>query len=108
MKTTVKTGAGLRKNSSINKKTLLIFVLAFALLGGILIWRSFADTINTAYINAYTMYYPHSSSVNPVITDTGTASGYALKMDGNGTATATASPSSTITQISVRAKGGTV
>lgn len=91
----------LKKSKSFSKPQLVIFILAFALIG-YLIFKSFAAAPLVASLEAEQMSPPAGASV---ITDAAASGGKALKLSANGTATGTVSFPSSVTSLSVMARG---
>jgi hypothetical protein len=93
--------SSLKKAGDISTAQLAIFVLAFGLIG-YLIFKSFAASPLVTSFEAEQMVLPNGGSI---ITDTTASAGKAVKLASNGTATGSVNFPSSVTSLSVIAKG---
>ena len=92
----------LKKPTTFSRSQLTIFIAIFALIGGYLIYRSLATAPLVATLEAEQMSLVAGSSV---ITDTSASSGKALLLSSNGTTTGSVNFPSSVTSLSLIAKG---
>src|SRR6266446_4437939 len=86
--------SSLRRPSNFSRSQLGIFVLVFALIGGYVLYKSFAAGPLVASLEAEQMVLPTGGSV---ITDTLASGGKAVLLATNGTATGSVNFSSSVT-----------
>jgi hypothetical protein len=90
------------KRSSFSKNQLIIFALVFALIGGYILWKSFAAAPLVASMEAEQMSLPAGASI---ITDTSASAGKAIQLKSNGAATGSVNFPSSVTSLSIIARG---
>lgn len=93
---------GLKKISNLSKGHLLIVALVFALVGGYILWQTFAAGTPVASLEAEKMLLPAGGSV---IRDKTASGGKAIDLSATGTATGTVNFSSASDSVSVSARG---
>lgn len=85
-----------------SKKILVIIALVFGVIGGAVLWHSFALTPTVASLEAEQMTVPSGASI---ISDSSASGGKAMKLTANGNAQGVVSLPSNATSVSLRAKG---
>ncbi|MBX4197209.1 hypothetical protein KW801_01475, partial [Candidatus Saccharibacteria bacterium] len=90
------------KRTSFSRNQLIAFALVFAVIGGYILYRTFASAPLVATLEAEQMILPVSGSV---VTDTSASSGKAVFISTNGTATGSLNLPSNVTSLTVVAKG---
>src|SRR5437868_286905 len=95
--------SNLKQRTNLSKAQLLVFVLIFAAIGGYVLWKSFAAAPLVASLEAEQMSLPTGGSI---VSDTTASAGQAIKLTSNGTASGSVSFPSSVSSLSVIARGG--
>lgn len=85
-----------------SKRSLLIIAAVFGLVGGIIVWRSFALSPPIATLETERMTLPAGASV---VSDTSASGGQAVRMTTSGTVSGSINLPSSATSVTVTAKG---
>lgn len=100
--TTKSTKGTLLKHSSFSRVQLLVIVLVFALVGGYVLWQSFAAGNPVATLESEQMLLPAGGSV---ITDSNASGGKAVDLSTNGAATGSVNFATAMTSLTITARG---
>lgn len=87
------------KSRKFSRNYLIVFVLIFALIGGYLIWRTFAAT-SVGTLEAETM-----TGATAIVTDSAASGGKAVKLSNSNAITGTLSATDTINSLVLKARG---
>lgn len=91
-----------KKQANFSGTQVAVFIAVFALIGGYIIWRSFAASPLVASLESEQMMLPGGASV---ITDPGASGGKAVQLTSNGTLTGTVNFPSAVNSLTLTAEG---